>query len=143
MPDPLPADVVGRLRTDSTAALAASLILAGCFPDLVSWALGVFGAKKPTLTLGLAPKGGEPKANGGGNGADRKSNATKARPQSPGSFDQALLGLMRESPGASLSEIIQLAGGRGIRPSRRSSGSRRTGLSSTPGGGSGSHSTTI
>jgi hypothetical protein len=37
MPDPLPADVVARLRSDSTAALAASLILAGSFPDIVSW----------------------------------------------------------------------------------------------------------
>jgi hypothetical protein len=29
MPDPLPSDIVARLRSDSTAALVASLILAG------------------------------------------------------------------------------------------------------------------
>jgi hypothetical protein len=42
MPDPLPADIVARLRSDSTAALAVSLILAGSFPDIVSWALRAF-----------------------------------------------------------------------------------------------------
>ena len=31
--DPLPSGIVARLRSDSTAALAASLILAGSFPD--------------------------------------------------------------------------------------------------------------
>ena len=45
MPDPLPSDVVARLRSDSTAALAASLILAGSFPDIVSWALRAFSVK--------------------------------------------------------------------------------------------------
>ena len=45
MPDPLPSDIVARLRSDSTAALAASLILAGSFPDIVPWALRAFGAK--------------------------------------------------------------------------------------------------
>ena len=39
MSDPLPSDVVARLKSDPTAALAAALILAGSFPDLVSWAL--------------------------------------------------------------------------------------------------------
>jgi hypothetical protein len=43
MPDPLPSDIVARLRSDYTAALAASLILAGSFPDIVSWALGKLG----------------------------------------------------------------------------------------------------
>jgi hypothetical protein len=43
MPDPLPSDVVARLRSDRTTALAAALIVAGSFPDLVSWALRAFG----------------------------------------------------------------------------------------------------
>ena len=34
MPDPLPSDIVARLKSNSTAALAAALILAGSFPDL-------------------------------------------------------------------------------------------------------------
>ena len=41
MPDPLPSDIVARLKSDPTAALAAALILAGSFPDLVSWAVRV------------------------------------------------------------------------------------------------------
>ena len=45
MPDPLPSDVVARLKSDPTAALAASLILAGSFPDLVSWAVRVFSGQ--------------------------------------------------------------------------------------------------
>jgi hypothetical protein len=45
MPDPLPSDHVARLRSDSTAALAASLILAGSFPDIVSWALTALNNK--------------------------------------------------------------------------------------------------
>jgi hypothetical protein len=42
-------------------------------------------------------------AEGGSKGVDRKS-----KPQSPANFDQAVLALMRASPGASLSEIIRL-----------------------------------
>jgi hypothetical protein len=45
MPDPLPSDIVTRPRSDSTTALAASLILAGSFPDIVSWALRAFSVK--------------------------------------------------------------------------------------------------
>jgi hypothetical protein len=40
MPDPLPSDIVARLRSDSTAALAASLILAGRFPTSFRGRLG-------------------------------------------------------------------------------------------------------
>ena len=45
MPDPLPSDVVAKLRTDPTAALAAALILASSCPDVVSWALRTFTAE--------------------------------------------------------------------------------------------------
>jgi hypothetical protein len=45
--------MVARLRSDSTAALAASLILAGSFPDIVSWALRAFSSKsdEPTASV--------------------------------------------------------------------------------------------
>jgi hypothetical protein len=49
MPDPLPSDVVARLKSDPTAALAAALILAGSFPDLVSWAVRVFDPRRPLI----------------------------------------------------------------------------------------------
>ena len=94
MPDPLPSDIVARLRSDSTAALAASLILAGSFPDIVSWALRAFGAKDS-----------EPRANVPA--GDRKSRRAP-RPQPAVKSDQALLALMRANPGASLADLIRL-----------------------------------
>jgi hypothetical protein len=72
MPDPLPSDVVTRLKSDPTAALAAALILAGSFPDLVSWAMKAFSGKD-----GAAD--GERKANGAGgsNGVAKSDGAKK------------------------------------------------------------------
>ena len=95
MPDPLPSDVVARLRSDSTAALAASLILAGSFPDIVSWALRAFS------------KSGEPKANVPAHGDSKNRRAP--RRLSAAKSDQALLGVMRANPGSSLADLIRLA----------------------------------
>jgi hypothetical protein len=95
MPDPLPADIVACLRSDSTAALAASLILAGSFPDIVSWALRAFGGKSD-----------EPKVKVPAHG-DRKSQRVP-RPQHAVKSDQALLAVMRANPGASLADLIRL-----------------------------------
>jgi hypothetical protein len=95
MPDPLPSDVVVRLRSDSTAALAASLILAGAFPDIVSWALRAFSSKTD------APDASVPAH------SDRKSPRA-LRPQRAVKSDQALLALMRANPGASLADLIRL-----------------------------------
>ena len=88
MPDPLPSDIVARLRSDSTAALAASLILAGSFPDIVSWALRAFG------------KSGEPEAIVPAH-VDSKNRRTPRR-LSAAKSDQALLAVMRSNPGSSL-----------------------------------------
>ena len=95
MPDPLPSDIVGRLRSDSTAALAASLILAGSFPDIVSWALRAFSVKDS-----------EPKASAAANEEGKSRYAP--RPQSAVKKDQALLAVMRANPGASLADLIRL-----------------------------------
>ena len=95
MPDPLPSDIVTRLRSDSTAALAASLILAGSFPDIVSWALRAFGAKDS-----------EPKDSVPADGPGKSRHATK--PQPALKSDQALLAVMRANPGASLADLIRL-----------------------------------
>jgi hypothetical protein len=98
MPDPLASDVVARLRTDPTAALAAALILAGSFPDLVQWALRAFG--------------GQARCAGKANGeSTRATKASHANPREAAKgHDQALLELMRVNPGASLAEIIRLNG---------------------------------
>jgi hypothetical protein len=94
MPDPLPSDVVARLRSDSTAALAASLILASSFPDIVSWALGAFG------------KSGESKANVHALGDSKNRRAP--RRLSAAKSDRALLAVMRANPGSSLADLIRL-----------------------------------
>jgi hypothetical protein len=94
MPDPLPSDIVARLRSDSTAALAASLILAGSFPDIVSWALRAFSRRDD-------PKASAP--------ADAGSNGRRApRPQPAVKSDKALLAVMQANPGARLADLIRL-----------------------------------
>jgi hypothetical protein len=95
MPDPLPSDIVARLRSDSTAALAASLILAGSFPDIVSWALRAF-----------RDKDGEPNASVPADGGDKSRYAPRPRPAVK--KDQALFAVMRANPGASLADLIRL-----------------------------------
>jgi hypothetical protein len=99
MSDPLPSDVVVRLKSDPTAALAAALILAGSFPDLVSW-VRAFGGSRPSPPTLPKPNGKPPtpaRANGAGgpvvaNGGGPAAAAAK--------HDQALLALMRANPGA-------------------------------------------
>src|SRR6516165_4222036 len=95
MPGPLPSDMIARLRSDSTAALAASLILAGSFPDIASWALRAFSSKSD-----------EPKANVPAAGDDKSRHAPRRRPVVES--DQALLALMRANPGASLADLIRV-----------------------------------
>ena len=93
MPDPLPSDIVARLRSNSTAALAASLILAGSFPDIVSWALRAFsksGELKPTMPT------------------DRGKNRCAPKSKPAAKADQALLAVMRANPDAGLAELIRL-----------------------------------
>jgi hypothetical protein len=94
MPNPLPSDIVARLRSDSTAALAASLILAGSFPDIVSWALGAFSNTD------------KPKVSGTATGDSKSKPAS--RPQPAVKSDKALLAVMRANPSASLADLIRL-----------------------------------
>jgi hypothetical protein len=121
MPDPLPSDIVARLRSDSTAALAASLILAGSFPDIVSWALRAFS------------KSGEPKAHVPADGGGKSRHAPRRQPAVKS--DQALLAVMRANPGASLADLIRL----GRRPRKSTVASLRlleeAGLVEHPGKG--------
>ena len=77
MPDPLPSDVVARLRSDPTAALAAALILAGSFPDLVSWAVRVFDPRDPN---GAGVSDGVAKGNGAKWGPPRRPRRGPPQP---------------------------------------------------------------
>jgi hypothetical protein len=113
MPDPLSSNVVIQLRSDPTAALAAALILAGSFPDLVSWAMRTLGGKD-------CAKATESKANGVGH--DKASTSAQPRkaaklngvngPHNPreaaAEHDQVLLALMQANPDASVTEIIEM-----------------------------------
>src|SRR6516225_3592988 len=101
MPDPLPSDIVARLRSDSTAALAASLILAGSFPDIVSWALRAFSPLRA-----FSVKDSELKASVPADGDGKSRRAP--RPQPAVKSDKALLAVMRANPGASLADLIRL-----------------------------------
>jgi Winged helix-turn-helix DNA-binding len=121
MPDPLSSDVVIQLRTDPTAALAASLILAASFPDLVSWAMRALSGRD-------CAKATEPKANGVGHEKAEflSKPSTSAQPrkaakpngangphnprESAAKHDEALLALMQANPHASVTELIRLSG---------------------------------
>jgi hypothetical protein len=95
MPDPLPSDIVARLRSDPTAALAASLILAGSFPDIVSWALRAFSIKDSEPNVSVL--------------TDDDAKGRHAPPSQPAvKSDKALLAVMRANPGASLADLIRL-----------------------------------
>ena len=121
MPDPLPSEVVARLRSDRTTALAAALIVAGSFPDLVSWAIRAFGGYSPSLGRSAerfkdAVSNGEVKANAAGRGKlvvrnrGHCANRGHTSRQAAAKHDEALLALMRANPGTRLTEIIRMNG---------------------------------
>ena len=60
--EPLPDDVVDLLRSDSTAALAAVLVVNAAFPNIVSWAARAFGVQaqpKRSVDGGGGASGGD------------------------------------------------------------------------------------
>jgi hypothetical protein len=124
MPDPLPSEVVARLKSDPTTALAAALIVAGSFPDLVSWAMRAIVGPRPSLVRSAErPKdgvsNGEVKANAGPSNAvvrnkgakrGRRANSGVTSRQAAAKHDEALLALMRANPGSRSTEIIRMNG---------------------------------
>jgi hypothetical protein len=86
----LPDSVVSSLCTNETAALAAAMIVAGSFPDVVSFAARVAGAPhRPKVDAPEPPKRarGRPKR---GNGHDREAK---------------LAALIRDEPGVTIAEM--------------------------------------
>jgi hypothetical protein len=113
MPDPLLSDVVARLKSDPTAALAAALILAGSFPDLVLWAMRAFGGKDGAKANGAGESNGVAKSDGAKKGARPPGPQARGRHNSreaAAKHDQALLALMRANPDAKVTEIIRMNG---------------------------------
>ena len=113
MPDPLPSDVVARLKSDPAAAVAAALILAGSFPDLVLWAMRAFGGKDGAKANGAGESNGVAKSDGAKKGARPPGPQARGRHNSreaAAKHDQALLALMRANPDANVTEIIRMNG---------------------------------
>lgn len=116
--EPLPDDVVVRLRSDPTAALAAALIVAGAFPDILSWA-----ARTTCGSSNRGPRddsggnsGGGPeteRSNGEGGAGTGRSNDTSGKrsksSQGPTRVQEHLLALMRANPGATVARLAELS----------------------------------
>jgi hypothetical protein len=102
--EPLSDEVVARLRSDPTAALAAVLVVNASFPNIVSWAARAFGEPSP-------PRGPVGGGNGANGGDDEDGNdSPPRRRQSSDRADQQLLALMRQNKGASIARLTELSG---------------------------------
>jgi hypothetical protein len=97
----LPDSVVSTLRTSETAALAAAMIIAGSFPDIVSFAARVAGAPhRPKVDPSKPQRAarGRPKR---GNGHVREA---------PDQCDERLAQAMKANPGASIAALATAIG---------------------------------
>ena len=101
MPSPLPDSISATLRSDSTAALAALMVIAGAHAELFAWAARMVPGAAPAKAPIPPPKpkrdAGEPQ------GASRKpSNGADAylalRREARDRDDESLLKAMRETP---------------------------------------------
>src|SRR5208337_2826875 len=105
--EPLPDDVVVRLRSDPTAALAAVLVVISAFPNIVSWAARAFGGQshpKRRVEGGGGANGGEGKDGRDGN------DLPPRRREASEHADQHLLALMRDNPDATIARLTKLSG---------------------------------
>ncbi len=113
--EPLPDDVVARLRSDPTAALAAAVVVAGAFPGIVSWAARAFCGSSNAGRPGDAGGGGDRSndEDGGGtsgsNGASGKHGEASPGLRPPTRAEDRLLALMRANPGATVARLAELS----------------------------------
>jgi hypothetical protein len=128
---PLPDDVVVRLRSDPSAAVAAALIVAGAFPDIASWAARTIyrssnlaresksganrdGRAGTDQSNGEGGDGGDRSSGGGGDETDRLDVATDKLGGSSGGCrrkaKERLLALMRANPGTTVRRLAELTG---------------------------------
>jgi hypothetical protein len=111
MSTPLPEPLASVLRSDSTAALAALMVIANAHRDLLAWAARIIGAEPPVAALPngdgtqrretCLQKAKPPRA-------PRKPPGTAAyharRREARGSGDQALLEALRANPEGSIGD---------------------------------------
>ena len=116
MPTPLPDSVSATLRSDSTAALAALMVIAGAHAELFSWASRMVcgatpakGSKPPPPKPARTPLARKVSTN-----AQPKSNATAAhlasRRKARDRDDENLRQAMRDSPQAPIGEWAMAIG---------------------------------
>lgn len=108
--EPLPDEVVVRLRSDPTAALAAVLVVNAAFPNILSWAARLFGVQsqpKRSIDGGGGGDGGE--SADGKDGKDGDDLPPRRREASEHA-DQQLLALMRDNPSATIAQLTKLSG---------------------------------
>jgi hypothetical protein len=96
MLDPLSAAVVTSLPTNETAALAAALIVAGAFPEVLAFAARVVAEPEVPKRATTSPK--RP-CRSNGNGAGRETMIRKR--------DDKLAALVRETPTATIAEMAR------------------------------------
>ena len=121
--EPLPDDIVGRLRSDPTAALAAAVIVAGAFPGIVSWAARAFCGSSNAVRPGGAGGSGDRSNDEGGGGTGRSNDeggggtggsdgaSGKHGDASPGvrPAQHRVLALLRANPGATVARLAELS----------------------------------
>ena len=110
--EPLPDDVVARLRSDPTAALAAAVIVAGAFPGIVSWAARAFCGSSNAGRPGDVGGGGDrsnDEGGGGTGGSNGKHGEASPWLRPPTQAEDRLLALMRANPGATVARLAELS----------------------------------
>ena len=115
MPTPLPDSVSATLRSDSTAALAALMVIAGAHAELFSWASRMVCGATPARVEPPPPKPARtPLARKVSTNAQSKSNATAAhlasRRKARDRDDENLRQAMRDSPQAPIGDWAMAIG---------------------------------
>jgi hypothetical protein len=97
MPTPLPEALSTVLRSDSTAALAALMVIAASHRDLLAWAARMLGAEPPVEAKGPKSNGPAKQARSAHKPKGKAAHRARRR-EARDADDQALLEAMRDAP---------------------------------------------
>jgi hypothetical protein len=98
MSNPLPDSTISTLQTCETAALAAAMIIAGSFPEILNFAARV-SARRASDSV---PEPTKP--------ASARRNNEHDRREKPGQCDERLLKAMQARPGATIGALADAIG---------------------------------
>jgi hypothetical protein len=116
MPTPISDTLSSALRSDSTVALAALMVIASAQRDLLAWAARLVGAEPAAK---IAPRPNRARRRRKHNGADRPAKAKRSRAdlayhqrrrEARDRNDQALLEAVRDSPEGSIGDWAAAVG---------------------------------